>query len=76
MRKVALTGRAGAIFTSGTRVMDLDGELMASGDEWILFTASVGLWSDGTEATSDEKKEVIREVVDLLAREGVRVVVE
>lgn len=76
MSKVELTGRAGAIFMQGGRTMALDGELMASGDEWVLYAGSVGLWSDGMEATPSEKQEVIRQVIDLLSKEGVRVVVD
>lgn len=76
MNKVELTGRAGALFTQGARTMELDGELMASGDVWVLYSSSVGLWNDGNEASAADKQSIVQEVVDLLAKEGVRVVVE
>jgi len=76
MYTVELTGRAGAVFKRDGRQMDLDGELMASGDEWVLYGGSVGLWSDGARATPDEVQEIIRQVIDALLKEGVRVTVE
>lgn len=76
MSKIELTGRAGAVFSQDGRTMELDGELMASGSDWVLYGASVGRWSDGAEATPSEKNDVIRQVVELLSKEGVRVLVE
>lgn len=56
--------------------MELDGELMASGDEWVLYRASVGLWTDGGRCTGDEAQEIIQQVISRLGKEGVRVIVE
>jgi len=74
---VQIPGRAGLLYTEGSRTMRVSGEMLMGAVDFVIYRSSLGKWDDSNETANEvERARILGNIVDLLRRNGLVVEVQ